>query len=110
MKPITIAVALVFLVGAFYKVGAYHDVRWTPGKWCGAHPPYTGTLWIGATYGLPFPWLELGTYEKCTTAPSWPTIQVYPAPLMLNLVIFGVVVYLIEKWGILSRSESNPIL
>ena len=87
-----IILGILFLVSLSVKTGAHHDVRWVPDKWCGHGPPYSGTLWIGSTYGVPFNWIEVGRYEKCTTITSLiPDFSVYPAGLMLNIMSFGAI-------------------
>lgn len=90
------------MIGAVVQVGAHHEVRWTPGRGCGHGPPYSGTLHIWADYGLPWAWLEVGTYEKCTTATSiipWDFIRIKPEGLILNLATYGVLVLLINnRW------------
>lgn len=97
-KKIALVLGLLFLAGALIQVDALHEIRDTPNKWCGAGPPYTGTLWHGRIYGLPFPWIELSTWEKCTTGYRW-EYKIYWAGLQVNVMIFAGVYYLLMKGG-----------
>lgn len=99
MNKRTLVLALVFMIGAVVQVGAHHAVLNIPDKWCGAGPPYSGTLWIWAEYGLPWAWLNVGTWEKYTTAPRPLDIdytRIYWDGLILNLATFGVINHLIR--------------
>ena len=96
MNKRTLALGLLFMIGAVVQVGAHHDIRDTPAKWCGAGAPYTGTLWIWADYGLPFSWLEVGTWESCTTTVKG-YARINPDGLVLNLIMFGVLAYFLNR-------------
>ena len=91
MKKRHVILGLTFLIALSVHTGGHHDVRWVPRQWCGANPPYTGTLWIGSTYGVPFNWLEVGRYEKYTTITSIiPDMGVYPDGLLANFIVFAI--------------------
>ena len=100
---------LVFLIALAIPTGGHHDIRWVPERWCGHGPPYSGTLWVGSTYGIPFNWVEIGRYEKCTTVTSIiPDIAVYPAGLLANIWVFatlGFLFKLYEEFRILEVSK-----
>ena len=100
---------LLFLIGLSISTGGHHDVRWVPERWCGHGPPYSGTLWIGATYGIPFNWIEVGRYQKCTTVTSViPDIEVYPGGLLADIWVFATLGFLFkldEEFRILEASK-----
>lgn len=89
------------VISLFLPTGQTQEIRWLPGTWCGSHPPYTGTLFTGITFGFPFSWVEVGRLEKCTTIASLIPDYIFDINgLILNLMVLGAI------WILLTYNHS----